>query len=118
MTEKNRQATGGQTPGGASSPIQIVEADLRLPEHQEAVLAMVDAYSRDAMGEAKPLDPDVRARLIPGLQKHPTTLIFLAFDGDRPVGAAICFYQFLDLRCETACQTESKLQMRQNIPPQ
>jgi len=57
---------------------------LRLPEHQEAVLAMVDAYSRDAMGEAKPLDPDVRARLIPGLQKHPTTLIFLAFDGNRP----------------------------------
>ncbi len=86
MTEKNKQATGGQGPGDASSPIQIVEADLRLPQHQDAVLAMVDAYSRDAMGEAKPLDPDVRARLVPGLQKHPTTLIFLAFDGDRPVG--------------------------------
>ncbi len=75
---------GGEGPGDGSSPIQIVEADLRLPEHQEAVLAMVDAYSRDAMGEAKPLDPDVRARLIPGLQKHPTTLIFLALDGNRP----------------------------------
>jgi len=94
MTEKNKQATGGQGPGDASSPIQIVEADLRLPEHQEAVLAMVDAYSRDAMGEAKPLDPDVRSRLIPGLQKHPTTPIFLAFDGDRSVGAAIGFSTF------------------------
>ena len=94
MTKKNKQATGGQGPGDASSPIQIIEADLRLPEHQEAVLAMVDAYSRDAMGEAKPLDPDVRARLIPGLQKHPTTLIFLALDGNRPVGAAICFIGF------------------------
>jgi GNAT superfamily N-acetyltransferase len=94
MTKENRQATIRQMAGDASSPIQIVEADLGLPEHQEAVLAMVDAYSRDAMGEAKPLDPDVRARLIPGLQKHPTTLIFLAFDGGRPVGAAVCFIGF------------------------
>ena len=94
MTEKNRRATGGQGPGDASSPIQIVEADLRLPEHQDAVLAMVDAYSRDAMGEVKPLDPDVWARLILGLQKHPTTLIFFAFDGNRPVGAAVCFVGF------------------------
>jgi ribosomal protein S18 acetylase RimI-like enzyme len=78
----------------AHSPIQIVEADLRLSEHQEAVLVMVDAYSRDAMGNAKPLDSDVRAQLIAGLQKHPTTLIFLAFDGNRPVGAAICFIGF------------------------
>jgi GNAT superfamily N-acetyltransferase len=46
------------------------------------------------MGVAKPLDPDVRARLIPGLQKHPTTLLFLAFDGDQAVGAAVCFIGF------------------------
>ena len=60
-------------------PIRIMEADLNLSEHQEAVLAMVDAYSSDAMGNGKPLDPDVRAGLIPGLRKHPTTLVFLAF---------------------------------------
>ena len=78
----------------ASSPIRIIEADLSLPAHQEAVLAMVDAYSGDAMGDGKPLDPDVRAQLIPGLRKHPTTLIFLAFDGDQPIGAAVCFIGF------------------------
>ena len=55
---------------------------------------MVDAYSRDAMGDGKPLDQDVRAQLIPGLRRHPTTLIFLAFDGDQPVGAAVCFIGF------------------------
>jgi GNAT superfamily N-acetyltransferase len=74
--------------------IQIVEADLSLAEHQEAVLAMVDAYSRDAMGNGKPLDQDVRTRLIPGLRRHPTTLIFLAFDGVQPIGAAVCFIGF------------------------
>jgi len=77
-----------------SMSIRIVEADLNLPEHREAVLALVDAYSRDAMGNAKPLHPEVRARLIPGLQRHPTTLIFLAFEGEQPVGVAVCFIGF------------------------
>ena len=74
--------------------IRIVEADLNLPEHRATVLAMVEAYSMDAMGSAKPLDRDVRARLIPGLQRHPTTLIFLAFEGVQPVGVAVCFIGF------------------------
>jgi ribosomal protein S18 acetylase RimI-like enzyme len=89
-----RQKTVPRGRTDASSSIRIVEADLRLPEHQKAVLAMVDAYSRDSMGDAKPLEPDVRVRLVPALQKHPTTLIFLAFDGDEPVGAAVCFIGF------------------------
>jgi len=79
MARQNTIVEGEPDP---SSPIRIVEADLNFPAHQEAVLAMVDAYSRDAMGDGKPLDQDVRTRLIPGLMRHPTTLIFLAFDGD------------------------------------
>jgi ribosomal protein S18 acetylase RimI-like enzyme len=75
-------------------PIRIVEADLSLAQHKEAVLAMVDAYSRDPMGNGKPLQSDVRAGLIRGLQEHPTTLIYLAFDEDNPVGAAVCFVGF------------------------
>ena len=67
---------------------------MSLRPDQEAVLAMVDAYSRDAMGDGKPLDPDVRAQLIAGLRRHPTTLIFLAFDGDQPIGVAVCFIGF------------------------
>jgi ribosomal protein S18 acetylase RimI-like enzyme len=89
-----RQTTIEEGETDPSSPIRIVEADLALPEHQEAVLAMVDAYSRDAMGNGKPLDQDVRTRLIPGLRRHPTTLIFLAFDGVQPIGAAVCFIGF------------------------
>src|SRR5207244_13152010 len=85
-----RQATVGQSQSNAPIPIRVVEADLKLPEHQKAVLAMVDAYSRDSMGKAKPLHPGVRARLIPGLQRHPTTLVFLAFAGEQGIGAAVC----------------------------
>jgi GNAT superfamily N-acetyltransferase len=89
-----RQTTIVKGETDPSSPIRIVEADLTLPEHQEAVLLMVDAYSRDAMGNGKPLDQEVRNRLIPGLRRHPTTLIFLAFDGVQPIGAAVCFIGF------------------------
>jgi len=89
-----RKITTVEVEPDPSSAIRIVEADLSLPVHQEAVLAMVDAYSRDAMGDGKPLDQDVRTRLIPGLMRHPTTLIFLAFDGEQPIGAAVCFIGF------------------------
>jgi GNAT superfamily N-acetyltransferase len=75
-------------------PITIVQADLGRPEHQDAILAMTDAYSQDDFGDGKPLDREARERLIPGLRGHPTTLVMLAFDEDRPVGAATCFVGF------------------------
>ncbi len=74
--------------------IRTVQADLDRPDHQAAVLAMVDAYSRDPMGDGTPLSSAARKRLIPGLRTHPTTLVFLAYDGDNPVGVAVCFLGF------------------------
>jgi len=76
------------------SSLRYVQADLANAEHQAAVLAMVDAYSRDPMGDGAPLATEVRERLIPGLRRHPATLILLAFDGDMPVGVAVCFLGF------------------------
>jgi ribosomal protein S18 acetylase RimI-like enzyme len=81
--------TTHQAPG-----FRYVQADLERADHQAAVLTMVDAYARDPMGDGAPLAPDVRARLIPGLRAHPTTLVFLAYDGDAPVGVAVCFLGF------------------------
>ena len=57
--------------------IEIVEADLARSDHQQAVVELVDAYARDPMGNGAPLAAEVRAALIPGLRRHPTTLIFL-----------------------------------------
>jgi GNAT superfamily N-acetyltransferase len=76
------------------SAIEIVEADLARPEHQAAVLTMVDAYSRDPMGDGAPLRPEVRANLIPRLRAHPTTMIFLACAEGAPVGILVAFLGF------------------------
>ncbi|MEJ2639130.1 MAG: GNAT family N-acetyltransferase [Desulfosarcinaceae bacterium] len=74
--------------------IEIVIADLERKGHQRAIVDLLDAFSRDTMGNGRPMAADVRARLIPGLRAHPTTLIFLAFVGERPVGLAVCFHGF------------------------
>lgn len=75
----------------AGSNITVEEADFDRPEHQRAICEMLDSYSRDPMGNSRPLDPDVRERLIPALRDHPTAVVLLAYDGDRPVGIATCF---------------------------
>jgi GNAT superfamily N-acetyltransferase len=74
--------------------VRIIIADLSTSAHREAVLRLVDAYSQDPMGDGKPLSDDVRNRLIPGLREHPTTLIFLAYEHEKPVGIAVCFRGF------------------------
>ena len=74
--------------------IKVIEADLARTKHQQAVLDLLDMYARDPMGNGKPLSPEVRRNLIPGLQQHPTTLVFLAYLASEPVGLAICFCGF------------------------
>ncbi|HEY3366593.1 MAG TPA: GNAT family N-acetyltransferase [Symbiobacteriaceae bacterium] len=74
-------------------PVEIVEADLALTAHQQAVLELMDAYAMDPMGDGHPLSAEARAKLIPGLRQHPT-LIFLAFVSGRAIGIAVCFRGF------------------------
>jgi ribosomal protein S18 acetylase RimI-like enzyme len=74
--------------------VEIVEADLDRPDHQDAVLALTDAYAIDPMGSGEPLPVAIRERLIDGLRKHSTTLIFLAYVDDEPAGIATCFLGF------------------------
>ena len=42
----------------------------------------------------KPLSVKVRQALIPALQQHPTSLIFLAYSKGRAIGIATCFLGF------------------------
>ena len=75
-------------------PVEITEADLNRTEHQNAVVELIDAYAMDSMGDGKPLSAEVRRDLIPGLKQHPTTIILLAYHGDKAVGIAVCFLGF------------------------
>ena len=71
--------------------VEVIAADLQRPDHQQAVLVLTDAYARDPMGGGTPLPAATRERLVPALQRHPTTLIFLAYINGREVGLATCF---------------------------
>jgi GNAT superfamily N-acetyltransferase len=78
-----------------SQPSIIVsEADLARSDHAEAVLELLNAYSMDPMADAKPLAERTWRELIPALQRHPTTLVFLAWREAEPIGLAICFLGF------------------------
>ncbi|MBX3024179.1 GNAT family N-acetyltransferase [bacterium] len=72
----------------------IAEADLDDPIHGEAIVAVLDSYARDPIGGGRPLSPEIRRRLVPGLRQQPNTLVLLAFDVDQPVGLAVCFFGF------------------------
>jgi len=77
-----------------TNALQVILADLADAAHAAAVVEMLDVYSRDPKGAGQPLPEEVKARLIPGLRAHPTTVVLLAFQGERAVGMAVCFLGF------------------------
>jgi ribosomal protein S18 acetylase RimI-like enzyme len=78
--------------------ITTLLADLNNARHQAAIVELLDMYCRDAFGDCQPLDEQARANLIPGLVKHGGARVFLAYDGDQPVGVAICLVGFSSFR--------------------
>ena len=74
--------------------IEIREADFGDAVHRAAIVDVLDSYASDPVGGGEPLNDDVRARLVPALENHPTALVLLAFSGTRAVGIAVCFFGF------------------------
>jgi GNAT superfamily N-acetyltransferase len=50
------------------------------------------------MGDGAALPEATRQRLVPALRKFPGVLILLAWDGEHPVGTAVCFTGFSTFR--------------------
>ena len=95
--DKTATGTVGKGMPASSEPesaVRVILADLHDGVHAADVLAMVDAYSQDPMGDGAPLSDAARERLIPGLRAFPTTRVFLAYDGAQAVGVAVCFLGF------------------------
>ena len=63
--------------------VRVAEAELENPRHVEAILMVLDSYASDPIGGGRPLTAEVRERLVPGLRRHPMSLVLLAFDGDE-----------------------------------
>lgn len=74
--------------------IEIVDVDLALPAHADALLAMMSGYSLDEMGAGKPLPEAVRTELVPRLRERGDYVGVLAFEGQEPAGLAHGFEGF------------------------
>lgn len=58
----------------------------RNPQDRDALIQVLDSYSRDPMGAGKPLDADVRNRLCDDLAELASAVSYLAWAGDEAVG--------------------------------
>lgn len=76
------------------SEIRIELAELGVPQQADAFLGVLDSYARDPMGSGAPLPNEVRGRLVPGLLAHPTSRVWLAWQGDQAIGVLVGFLGF------------------------
>lgn len=74
--------------------MEIVEADLKHPDHSSAVLQITNRYAKDPMGNGKPLPETTKADLIKELMSFEPYLGILAFVNGEAAGLANCFYGF------------------------
>ncbi len=74
--------------------IEIREADYSDAAHRAAIVDVLDSYASDPVGGGRPLEAEVRERLVPALREHPTALVLLAFQARRAVGIIVGFFGF------------------------
>jgi GNAT superfamily N-acetyltransferase len=82
------------------SSIEIIEADLAIAEHADAVILLMDEYARDPMGGNKGLSDYTKNNLISELALRKTVHIVLAFVEAKPAGLIICIEGFSTFACQ------------------
>jgi ribosomal protein S18 acetylase RimI-like enzyme len=80
--------------------VDIVDADLSLPEHADAVMSLLNAYALDLMGGQEALPEFTNKNLVTELGKRPSTHVVLAFVDGSPAGLLIGFEGFSTFACK------------------
>lgn len=75
-------------------PIEIVRADYRDPVHAKDIVALLDAYARDAMGGGEALRADVKERVVGELARLPHAFSLIAYADGVAMGLANCLEGF------------------------
>jgi GNAT superfamily N-acetyltransferase len=80
--------------------IDIVEADLSLPAHAEAMVQLMDQYALDPMGGGQGLSSYAKANLPAELAKRKLAHVILAFVDSQPAGLVVCLEGFSTFACK------------------
>jgi ribosomal protein S18 acetylase RimI-like enzyme len=77
-----------------NNTLEIIPCDFDLTEHCEALVALMNEYITDKMGDGIPYTEEQRIKLVEGLKNHPSRLVLFAMAGSRFVGLTTCFLNF------------------------
>lgn len=80
--------------------IDIIRADLALPEHAQALVQLMNEYALDPMGGGQALADHVQANLAAELHNRPSAHVVLAFADRQPAGLAVCMEGFSTFACK------------------
>ncbi len=80
--------------------IHVELANYDKPEHQQAVVELLDHYARGEMGGNQGLTESVKCALVAELKAIPGAFSILAFDKQVAVGLVNCFMAFSTFKCQ------------------
>jgi ribosomal protein S18 acetylase RimI-like enzyme len=80
--------------------IEIVEADLNLHTHGDAIIQLMEAYALDPMGGEKGLSDYVKTNLTKELSQRKSIHVILAFVDRTPAGLVIAIEGFSTFACK------------------
>jgi GNAT superfamily N-acetyltransferase len=80
--------------------IEILDADLSLPDHANALVELMNAYALDPMGGGQGLSDYAKANLPAELAKRESAHVILAFVDTEPAGLVVCLEGFSTFACK------------------